>query len=149
MKINCGTINNILNFAIKPGITIPSGDEEEELGTGKITGSFSMIIDTEFKNTSFYFNVGYIRNENEIGERKNLWNVSMAGEYRMIDTLKVVLNAGIEENPEKDSSEEPCFLLGGIVYSASETLDLDIGLKAGLNSAETDYTLLIGTTFTF
>lgn len=148
IKCNCGTINN-LNLAIKPGITIPSGDDEQGFGTGEITSTFFLIIDKEFESTSLYFNAGYIRNENKSGERKNLWHVSLAGEYRVTDALKLVVNLGMEKNPEEGSSENPAFLLGGLVYSVIDNLDLDIGVKTGLNSTETDYTLLTGITLNF
>ncbi len=49
----------------------------------------------------------------------------------------------------KDSTQVLCvlksaFALGGIVYSLSETMALDCGIKAGLNSPETDVTFLAG-----
>lgn len=148
IKCSYGTINNF-NLAIKPGITIPSGDDEKGFGTAEITATLFLIIDREFENTSLYFNAGYIRNENKIDERKNLWHISLAGEYRITDALKLVVNAGMEKNPEEESSENPAFLIGGLVYSVIDNLNLDIGVKTGLNSAETDYTLLTGITLNF
>jgi len=38
---------------------------------------------------------------------------------------------------------------GGLMYFIMENLDVDLGIKYGLNKPETDYTLLIGVTFKF
>jgi hypothetical protein len=60
-----------------------------------------------------------------------------------------VANAGCEKTADKESKINPAFILGGIIYSPVEYLDLDIGYKHGLNSPETDYTLLAGLTVRF
>lgn len=138
-----------LKIAIKPSISIPTGDEERGLGAGRAGGKVFLIIDKEFKNVTLFFNAGYLRNENKIGERKNLWHISLAGEYRLSEAFKAVANVGIEQNPEKDSSEEPVFLIVGAVYSLSDSLDLSAGIKTGLTSVETDLSLMGGITWRF
>ncbi|MCX7793960.1 MAG: transporter [Thermodesulfovibrionales bacterium] len=138
-----------LKIAIKTSITIPSGDEERGLGTGRFTGKAFLIIDREFKDLTLFFNAGYIRNENRIGERENLWHLSVAGEYRLREDFKIAANAGVEENPDSTSDEKPAFLLGGIVYSVTDTFDLSGGIKAGLTEPETDLSLLAGITLRF
>ncbi len=40
-------------------------------------------------------------------------------------------------------------MLGGLVYAVNDNLDLDIGIKNALNSAEADRTYLFGITFRF
>jgi len=39
--------------------------------------------------------------------------------------------------------------LGGLIYSLNDFCDLDFGVKAGLNQAEADYSLLAGVAFSF
>ena len=43
----------------------------------------------------------------------------------------------------------PVFLLGGLVYSVTDSFDLSGGIKTGLNSAETDLGVLAGITVRF
>lgn len=61
-----------------------------------------------------------------------------------IKDLKIVANIGMERNPVKSSNTHPAFILGGVIYSITENLDIDLGVKRGLNSPETDYSILAG-----
>ena len=138
-----------LRIALKPGLGFPTGDYERGLGSGRITGRIFLIIDKEFEPVTLFLNTGYIRNENKLDERKNLWHMSLAGEYRLTEDLKIALNTGIETNPEKGSRTHPVFLLGGLVCSVTEAFDLSGGIKTGLNGPETDLSILAGITLRF
>ena len=138
-----------LSLALKPGVTLPTGDEDKGLGAGKATYSLFFIASKEMDPWAFHLNLGYIRNENTLDEEKNLWHASIASTYALTENLKAVANLGIESNPEKLVDTDPAFLLGGLIYSVSDKLDLDCGLKYGLTGAETDYTVLAGLTWKF
>ncbi len=138
-----------LSFALKPGITLPSGDEERELGAGSTTYGLFFITTKEMKPWAFHLNLGYKRNESKVNSRKDLWHASLAGEVKVVEDLKAVVNIGVSENPEEESTTHPTFILGGFIYSLNELLDIDAGVKAGLNKAETDYSLLAGLTYRF
>jgi hypothetical protein len=83
---------------------------------------------------AFHLNLGYARNENEIDDRKDIWHSSLASEVEIVDGLKAVANIGVERNHDKSSSTARAFILGGVIYSLSEKLDIDLGLKVGLPS---------------
>jgi hypothetical protein len=138
-----------LSFALKPGITLPTGDEDKGLGTGKVTYSLFFITTKEIEPWAFHLNLGYVRNENKIDERKDIWHASLASELEVIKDLKVVANIGVERNPERGSNTHPAFILGGLIYSLTENIDIDIGVKGGLNKAENDLTLLAGIALKF
>ncbi len=138
-----------LSLALKPGITLPTGDEERGLGAGKMTYGIFFITTKAIEPWAFHLNLGYIRNENNIDERKYIWHASVASEANIIEDLKVVANIGIERNPDRTSNTHPAFILGGIIYSIMENLDFDIGIKGGLNKSETDYSVLAGITLKF
>lgn len=138
-----------LGFAIKPGITLPTGDEDKGLGNGRASCSLTFITTKEAGPWAFHINAGYMRNEYELAEdeeanRKDLWYLSLASEYGATDALRLVANVGIERNPDKTSDTHPAFVLGGIIYSLSEDVDIDFGVKAGLNHPEADITYLAG-----
>lgn len=44
---------------------------------------------------------------------------------------------------------DPAFILGGLIYSISKNLDIDFGIKGGLNKPETDYAILAGIAWRF
>lgn len=133
-----------LSLALKPGITLPTGDDDRGPGTGRVGYSLFFITTKEIEPWAFHLNLGYIRNENKVDERKDLWHASLAGEFEVVKDLKVVGNIGVERNPDKGSNTHPAFILGGLIYSISEDLDIEIGVKGGLNKPETDLTILAG-----
>ena len=137
------------SLAIKPGITLPTGDDERDLGTGKATYKLFFISTKEIAPWAFHLNLGYIRNENTQGDEKNLWHASFATTVAIAEHLTAVANIGVERNPDKLVDTDPAFLLGGLIYTLSEGLDLDCGIKYGLNGSETDYTALAGVTWKF
>ncbi|WP_164926867.1 transporter [Chlorobaculum tepidum] len=142
------------NLAIKPGLTIPTGDENKGFGTGKVSGDVTLIATREAKLATFHVNLGYSRNAYKLDEisessRKNIWHASMATELNVTDKLRAVGDIGIETNSDKDSDTDPAWILGGLIYAVNDNTDLDIGIKGGLNDAETDTTLLAGVTMRF
>ncbi len=138
-----------LSLALKPGITLPTGDEDKGLGAGRITYSAFFITTKELDPWAFHLNFGYIRNENKHDERKNLWHASLASEVEVLKDTKLVANIGVERNPDRESNTHPAFILGGVVYSISENIDIDFGVKGGLNKPETDLTFLAGIALRF
>lgn len=142
------------SLALKPGITIPTGDERKGLGTGKVTGDVTLIATREAELASYHVNLGYSRNEYKLDEdnassRKNIWHASVAAELNVTDRLRAVGDIGIETASEKESDTDPAYILGGLIYAVSDNTDLDIGIKGGLNDAEPDTTLLAGVTMRF
>jgi hypothetical protein len=138
-----------LSFALKPGMTLPMGDDDKGLGAGKITYSAFFITTKEIHPWAFHLNLGYIRNENKADERKNLWHASVAGEVEVMRDLKIVGNIGVERNTDRTVDIHPAFILGGVIYSLSENLDIDFGVKGGMNKPEADYSVLAGIAWRF
>lgn len=138
-----------LSFALKSGVSLPVGDEEKGLGAGKVTYSLYFISTKEFKPAKFHLNLAYLRNNNTIEERKNLWYVSLAGEAPVTEKLTLIGNVGVQTNSDPASTTPPAFILGGINYSVTTTFDLNFGIKAGLNRPETDYAFLAGLAWRF
>lgn len=136
----------IFNFAVKPGISFPAGDEEKGLGTGKTGYSAFFISTIDLKPFAFHVNAGYIRNNNKADEEKNIRHGSLACEYKVNDSLKLVADIGIETNTDREVNENPEYILGGVVYSINEKVSLDAGIELGLNKPETDYSCLAGLT---
>jgi hypothetical protein len=142
------------SLALKPGLTIPTGDDEKGLGTGKVSGDVTLIATHEAKLATFHFNLGYSHTEYKLDEvseasRKNIWHASVAAELNVTEKLRAVGDLGIETNSEKESDSDPAYILGGFIYGVNDSLDLDIGIRSGLNEAETDTSLLAGVTMRF
>lgn len=138
-----------LSLAIKPGFTLPTGDDEKGLGTGKATYSLFFIASQEMDPWAFHLNLGYIRNENTQDDEKDIWHASLASSLALTEDLTAVANLGVESNPAKLTGTDPAFFLVGLIYALSEEVDLDCGIKYGLTDPETDYTVLAGVTWKF
>ncbi|GAB6269125.1 MAG: transporter [Smithella sp.] len=140
---------NGFSLAFKPGMSFPSGNEEKGLGTGKLGGHLFLIATQELESWAFHANMGYIRNENNADEHKDLWHASLATTWEVVKDLNLVVNVGIERNPYDEAKNDPAFIIGGIIYSINEKIDVDLGAKCGLTEPETDFTLLTGVAFRF
>lgn len=137
------------SFALKPGVIIPTGNDEKGLGAGQLGGQLFMVASKDLASFAFHANLGYIRNENKADERKDLWHASLASTWEAVKDLKLVANIGMERNPDDDADDDPAFLIGGLIYSIKENLDVDFGVKCGLTSSETDVSLMAGMALRF
>ena len=104
-----------LSLAIKPGLTLPTGDDDRGLSSGKTTYSLFFIASKEMDPWAFHLNLGYIRNENTLGDEKDLWHASFASTVAVAEHLTAVANIGVERNPDKLADADPAFLLGGLI----------------------------------
>ncbi len=137
------------SLAVKPGISFATGNEEKGLGTGKTGYHVFLIGSKEAAPWSFHANLGYIRDENTANENVDIWHSSLAATYEVIKNLKIVGDVGMEKNRDKAADNDPAFVLAGVIYSLSEKFDIDLGVKTGLTSSETDLSVMAGTTFRF
>ncbi|NTU57538.1 MAG: transporter [Chlorobiaceae bacterium] len=143
-----------VSLAIKPGVSIPSGDESKGFGNGKVSGGVMVIATRESKLCSYHVNFGYTRNEYRLADvqnsmRNDIWHASLAAMVNVSSALRAVTDIGIETNSSRTSDIAPAFIIGGLIYGVSDNMDLDLGIKGGLNRAETDTTLLAGIALRF
>ncbi|MBI5075795.1 MAG: transporter [Nitrospirae bacterium] len=135
-----------LSLALKPGVTIPTGNENKGLGDGKPDYSLFFITTKELEPFTLHLNLGYIANRKEI---RDIWHYSLAGEYAASKNIRIVGNIGGETTPDRTSRVNPLFALAGLIYKVADNFDIDFGIKTGLNKAEADYTLMAGIAFRF
>lgn len=140
---------NGFSLAFKPGISFPTGNEEKGMSTGKLGGHLFLIATQEIGSWAFHTNLGYIRNENDADEHKDVWHASLAATWEIIKDLKLVANVGAEKNPDEDADNDPAFLIGGVIYSIKENFDIDLGVKCSLSKSEMDISALAGIAFRF
>lgn len=139
-----------LSFAVKPGLSFPTGDDDKGLGAGKMGYHLYLIGMKESGPWSFLANLGYIRNETDSeSSEKNIWHASVAAIYTLNDQWKVAADLVAERNSDKDNKNDPVSSILGVIYSPTKDIDLDCGVKTGLTSSETDWSLLAGVTFRF
>jgi hypothetical protein len=143
-----------LSFALKPSLTLPTGDEDKSLGNGQPSYGITAIATYAKDPWAFHFNVGITHNNyrlqaDEDANRKDIWSASFAMELQVAKRLRLVANIGAERNSDVESDAHPAFALGGVICSLSESIDIDVGVKWGINGPEPDYSFLAGLTFRF
>lgn len=138
--------NEGASLALKPGLSLPTGDSDTGLGTGRFGYQLLAIASLDRAPWAFHANLGYVRNENKVGEEQNLYHLSAAVTYEVVKNLRLAADLGREKNLDPNGVNDPSYLLGGLIYGLNENLDLDCGLKYCLNAAETDLSLLAGVT---
>lgn len=142
------------SLALKPGLTLPTGNENRGLGNGKISYGATMVASQELDPFTFHLNIAYTHNEFKLdldkeASRRDIWHASLATTCQVLEDLQLVANVGVESNGDRGNNTWPAFVLGGAVYSLSEHLDLDLGVKGGLNKQEPDLAFLAGAAWRF
>lgn len=128
-----------VSLALKPQIMLPTGDDKKGLGNGRNTYSMETVASYEMRYLTVSGNLGYAYSDNKFGARKNIWNASVAAEVDVAPRTKLSLDVGSYRNDDPHSNTNPVFTIIGLTYSLKKNLDLDIGLKKGLNKAEVDH----------
>ncbi len=143
-----------LSFALKPRMTIPTGDAQKGLGNGNISGGVLLIATKEWEHRALHGNIGYTHNSYAMEQdnailKQDIWHASLAAEVNITEKIRTVADISLDSNNEKKPDPNRVFLLGGIIYRVTDNFDLDFGVKKGLNHAETDKTILAGLTARF
>lgn len=142
------------SFAIKPVLVLPTGNQHEGLGSGRSGMALTLIGAYDAAPWAFYGNLGidvkrYALAEDREENRGTLWRASAAVAYNLNQQWRAVADIGIARNPDVASAINPAYILAGVIYSPSKHVDLDAGIKFGLNSAEVDHQAGVGVTWHF
>jgi hypothetical protein len=137
------------SLAVKPGLLLPTGDAARGFGTGRIGGSIFLIATRELAPVTLHLNAGYVRNEFRRDEdrqanRNDIMRASLSTLTEVVKNLQLAAEIGLESNSDRTSRTWPAFILGGLIYSVRDNIELDFGIKHGLNEPATDLSLLAG-----
>ena len=143
-----------LGIAFMPGLTLPTGDEKNGLGNGRVSGGGRLIVSKEGVLGALHLNLGYTRNEYDSEDarlffRNDIWSASFAAMINLTVDIRGVWDIGMETSAEKGTDQHPAFMTGGLIYTVTDDFDVDTGVKWGLNGPETDTTWLAGMVLRF
>lgn len=133
-------------LALKPGFSMPAGDESRSLGAGEGGVWLYGIAGRQAGPWQFYLNAVYQLNRNSINEQKNIFKGSAAAVLEVMPKVLVSAELGAETNKDKSSPSHPVSSVLGLIWSPYPTLDLDAGFKMGLTKTAEDAGLLLGLT---
>lgn len=138
-----------ISVAVKPGLTFATGDEDKGLGAGELNWSTFLVTSFENDPWGYHIHLGYVRNKNVHGERNVIHHTSVALTYALRDDWMLVADLGTFTTPDPAFDENTSFLILGAIYSLTDDLDLDFGVKRGVSEPETDVTWLLGLAWRF
>lgn len=133
-----------LSFALKPGLTVPTGDERDGHGAGRVGWGVRGIMSWTPGAVSAHAHVGHRRNENKLNQRVSLNELAMAVGYQ-VDSVRFVGELTRETNPVPGGRTIRYSTLG-VIWLASRNFDLDAGWRQGHGGAPEDEALLLGAT---
>lgn len=133
-------------LALRPGFSLPAGDEAKSLGAGEGGVWLDGIAGKAAGAWQFYLNAGYLHNRNSIDEEKNILRASAAALLRVHPKVLATAELAAATGKDKASSSNPVTSVFGLVWSPYPTLDLDAGLKLGLTRAAENFGLAAGAT---
>jgi len=131
--------NEQSSFAIKPELFLASGNVDKGLGKGSPTLALTLIRSHIVGRWGFDTNIGITANRDlTFDDTRHLivWRASTAVTYTPSPRWTLVADTGIARNPDKTIRTNPAFILAGAIYRPRGNVDIDIGIKAGLTSAE-------------
>jgi hypothetical protein len=143
-----------LQFAIKPSITFPTGNEEKGLGNGRGAYGITFISSYEREEWITSINLGYQYNQyglqsDQNAYQQNIWSASLSGQYEIFEKLWLVGEVGMQRNQDVTSETPPAYINAGFIYELTKSVDLDIGYRYGLNQPATDYSIAGAVTVRF
>ena len=137
-----------LSFALKSGVTLPTGDEDRGLGTGKSNASVLLIASIDLEPVELHITAGYLGNRNVADEKTRIRHLSVGGLVSVGD-VKLVADVGRYTTVDRSLDKSSVFGVLGAIWSPNDDVDLDVGMKWGLSDPETDRALLVGATLRF
>lgn len=132
---------DVLSLGLKPGVTLPTGDEERGLGTGRTTVGSLLILSYEPESWSFHTHAGYRHNRNSLGEPESLRHLSGSIWLKPSAQLKLVADLSTDSGGGETLRQ---YVLG-FIYSVTKDFDIDAGLRR-TRAPATDRALLAGIT---
>lgn len=135
-----------LSLGVKPGISLPTGDEKKFLGAGRVTWGALLIGSYETGQLAFHSHVGYREYRNVVELKTSLWHVSVAATWQVVDSVKLVADLSRDTNPVPGYSTPLDYVIAGAIWTPVKSLDLDIGYRHGASGPALDHGLLAGVT---
>jgi hypothetical protein len=143
------------SLALKASVSLPTGDENRGLGTGKASGALNFILTHEsgpwvlMANAAF-IRVRYKREQDEQSGRSSLWRLSGGMTCAVHEGWRLAVEAGYRTNASKDDPFLPgrngSYAMLGAIWSFSRDDDLALGVRRAVSGGEHDWAFIGGLT---
>ncbi len=144
------------SLALKPSLSLPTGDESRGLGTGKTSYAMNLILTHEagpwvlMANAAF-IRARYRREEDEHANHSHLRRYSAGATYEVAEGWRLAGELGYRTNAAKDDPFLPgrngSYGMLGAIWSFAKDDDLALGVRRAASSGEHDWAFIAGVTF--
>jgi hypothetical protein len=126
------------SLALEPVLLFPTGDANKQLGTGKPGAGVTLIGNWQHGPWTLQGNLAatfgnYEREEDRRTYRNRVWRISTAVRYALDEQWQLVGDTGVLRDALISQRTNPMYALAGFIYSPVPYVDLDAGLRFGLN----------------
>lgn len=144
------------SFALKPSLSLPTGDEDRGLGTGKPSYGMNLILTHEAGPWVVMANAAFVhlrfrREDDERGNRSHLRRYSAGATYEVAERWRLAAELGHRTNASRDDpflhGRNGSYGMLGAIWSFSKDDDLEFGVRRAASSAEYDWDFIAGVTF--
>lgn len=140
-----------ISFAIKPSLTMPTGNYREGLSEGRWQFAATLIATKTFAegSSALHANLGYGHHSYRDdaardSTRSDLWSGSVAGELEVTQGLFAVAELGLATTADKTTAELSACALVGARYALNDFLEINAGVKLGITKPEDDFSIRYG-----
>lgn len=132
-----------LAVALKPQLSLPSGNEERGLGNGKTSFAFTLIGSYSVNGHEFHLNLGLDRNRFKLAsdiedKRRTIRRASIAIVSEVDDKNRFLLDFGTADHELRSDGGHPAFAVIGFSQEIYSDVEWDFGIKLPINSSERD-----------
>jgi len=135
-----------LSIALKPGITLATGDERRGLGAGKSTLGSLLIVSWERELFGIHAHAGWRRNSNSVGQRERITQLAAAAVFKTSENWRLILDLSRATNPDRANDASIRYLTLGLIHSPRKNLDLDVGWRRATSPSALDRSFMFGAT---
>jgi hypothetical protein len=138
-----------LSLGIRAGATLATSQQGLGNPHGKTTAHAVLVATFDAAPFTVHGNVGMVQNPSGTGQRAHTVLVSSALMWAVTEQFILTADAGAQSNPDPARKSWPATLLGGVIYSATPSLDLDLGYQSSVRSTVATREWLMGITYRF
>jgi hypothetical protein len=140
------------SLALKPGVSLPTGDPLLGLGSGDVGYGASLIATQALGPVAVHLNAAWSHDDHaaiadRASHRHDAWRGSVAATARVAAGVQVVANVAVESPAARGATPWPAYALAGAICSVGPGVDLDAGVRFGLDAAAPDVAFLAGATW--
>ncbi|WP_394778109.1 transporter [Undibacterium sp.] len=138
-------------LVFKTELFLPTGDQQKGLGQGRRSVDLGLVDSYTRSAWTWHGNLVLTVNDYEHAadrqmNRKGVWRISSAVVYQANAQWALTADTGFTQADSKSDASKPVYVLGGVIYSPSNTLDLDAGLRRQRISGATETRFGVGLT---